>query len=102
MLTGTPDLTVLYVMSGNQVNAKALKFIHDHRMPFIFLVDGDHHVIDEFGIYNDGVRETFEQGVPHPTTYLLDRQGIIRFKDSRKDFHVWLSAPVLRNALRAM
>ncbi len=99
MLSDVPDLTVLYVMSGNQVNPKAIKFIRDHRLPFVFLVDADHRVIDQFGVYNDEFHEAIEQGVAHPTTYLLDRDGIIRFKDSRKDFHVWLAAASLKEPL---
>jgi peroxiredoxin len=90
---------VLYVMSGNQVNPKAVKFIRDHRLPFVFLVDADHHVIDRFGVYNDEFHEKIEEGVPHPTTYVLDREGIVRLRDTRKDFQIWLSASVLRDAL---
>ena len=97
-----PDLTVLYVMSGNQVNPKAAKFIRDHRLPFIFLVDANHRVIDQLGIYNDEFHEAIEQGVPHPTTYVLDRDGVIRFKDTRKDFQIWLSASTLRDVLTSL
>lgn len=99
MLQDVPDLTVLYVMSRNQVNPKAVKFIRDHHVPFHFLVDEDHHVIDRFGVYNSEFHEAIEQGVPHPTTYVLDRDGVIRFKDARKDFHVWLSAAAIEDAL---
>lgn len=102
MLKDVPDLTVLYVMSRNQVNPKAVKFIRDHRLPFVFLVDADHRVIDQLGIYNDEFHEAIEEGVPHPATYLLDRDGTIRLKDVRKDFQIWLSASTVRDALRRM
>jgi peroxiredoxin len=94
-----PDLTVLYVMSGNQVDPKAIKFIRDHRLPFIFLIDADHRVIDQFGVYNNEFHEAIEEGVPHPATYVLDRDGIIRLKDTRKDFRVWLSAAAVEDVL---
>jgi peroxiredoxin len=94
-----PDLTVLYVMSGNQVDPKAIKFIRDHRLPFIFLIDGDHRVIDQFGVYNNEFHEAIEEGVPHQATYVLDRDGIIRLKDTRKDFRVWLSAAAVEDVL---
>jgi len=100
VLSHVPDLTVLYVMSQNQVNPKAAKFIRDHRLPSIFLVDTDHRVIDRLGIYNDEFHEAIEQGVPHPTTYVLDRDGVVRFKDSRRDFRIWLSASVVMDALQ--
>lgn len=86
-------------MSENQVNSKAIRLIRDHRPPFIFLVDADHRVIDQFGDYNNEFHEAIEQGVPHPTTYLLDRDGIIRFQDSRKDFHVWLATAAVKETL---
>ncbi len=86
-------------MSGNQVNAKAVKFIRDHRLPLVFLVDADHRVIDRFGVNNDEFHEKIEEGVPHPTTYVLDREGIVRLRDTRKDFQIWLSASVLRDSL---
>jgi peroxiredoxin len=87
-------------MSKRQVNAKALKFIRDHRLkPFVFLVDPDDKVIDEYGIRNTTIHEDIEQGVPYPTTYILDRNGVIRLKDTRKDFRIWLSASVLHDAL---
>ena len=102
MLKDIPKLTVLYVMTANQVNQKAVKFIRDHRLAFVFLVDADHRVIDQLGIYNNEFHEAIEQGVPHPTTYLLDRDGTIRFKDTRKDFQIWLSASVLRETLNRL
>jgi peroxiredoxin len=91
---------VIYVMSQTQVDAKARRFIRDHRLePFVFLMDPDDKVIDEYGIRKTKLDEAIETGVPHPTTYILDRNGIIRFKDTRRDYHIWLSAAVLRDAL---
>ncbi len=87
-------------MSKNQVNRKSVNFITDHRLgPFIFLVDPDDKVIDEYGIRNTHIEEPIEKDVPYPTTYLLDRSGIVRLKDTRHDFHIWLSSSVLLNAL---
>jgi peroxiredoxin len=87
-------------MSKTQVNGKTLAFIKDHRMsPFIFLVDPDDKVIDEYGIRNTHIEEPIEKDVPYPTTYLLDSNGVVRLKDSRHDFHIWLSASALSKAL---
>jgi peroxiredoxin len=42
---------------------------------FPFLEDKDHKVIDRYGILNpDG------KGWPHPATYVIDKQGIVRWK----------------------
>ena len=93
-------MTVLYIMSGGQVDAKARKFLADHRLaPFVFLVDDDHRVIDQFGIFNDHPDHVIEKGVPHPTTYVIDRSGVIRLKDTRKDFRNWLKSSMIRDTL---
>jgi peroxiredoxin len=91
---------VIYVMSQAQVDAKARRFIRDHRLePFVFLLDPDDEVIDRYGIRKTKLEEAIEKGVPHPTTYIVDSSGAIRFKDTRRDFRTWLSAEVLREAL---
>ena len=42
---------------------------------FPFLEDKNHKVIDRYGILNpDG------KGWPHPATYVIDTQGIVRWK----------------------
>ena len=43
--------------------------------------------------------EVIEEGVPVPTTVLLDREGIVRFIDVREDYHVWLDPSVVLAAL---
>jgi len=89
-------------MSQTQVDAKARRFIRDHRLePFVFLMDPDDKVIDQYGIRKTRLDEAIEKGVPHPTTYILDRKGAVRFKDTRQDYRTWLSAAVLRDALAA-
>lgn len=88
-------------MAANQIDPKARKFINDHRLaPFVFLADPGHQLIDRYGIRNTETHEAIEQGVPHPTTYLLDRDGTIRLKDTRKNYTHWLAASVLREALK--
>jgi peroxiredoxin len=87
-------------MSGTQVNAKATRFLRDHQLgSFVFLVDAGDKVIDEYGIRNTQIEEAIEKDVPYPTTYILDRDGVIRFKDTRRDFRTWLSQDVLKQAL---
>ena len=43
-----------------------------------------------------------EQGVPHPATYLLVQNGVIRFIDVREDYHLWLDPEVLVRELQKM
>ena len=63
-----------------------------------FLVDPESRVIDALRIRRPDP-EAVEMGVPHPATYVLDREGVIRFVDVREDFHFWLD-PLL--PLRAL
>jgi peroxiredoxin len=48
---------------------------------FPFLEDKNHKVIDRYGIFNpDG------QGLPHPATYVIDKQGMVRWKFIEVDY----------------
>ena len=48
---------------------------------FPFFEDKNHKVIDRYGIFNpDG------KGWPHPATYVIDKQGIVRWKFIEVDY----------------
>lgn len=48
---------------------------------FPMLEDKNHKVIDRYGILNpDG------KGWPHPATYVIDKQGVVRWKDIEVDY----------------
>jgi alkyl hydroperoxide reductase subunit AhpC len=48
---------------------------------FPFLQDNNHKVIDRYGILNpDG------KGWPHPATFVIDKQGIVRWKFIEVDY----------------
>jgi peroxiredoxin len=48
---------------------------------FPFLEDRNHKVIDRYGLFNpDG------KGWPHPATYVIDKQGIVRWKFIEVDY----------------
>jgi peroxiredoxin len=51
------------------------------------LSDADHGVTDHYGLRNP---EAVKRGwyVPHPTTYVIDRQGIVRWKLTEKDYRI--------------
>jgi peroxiredoxin len=48
---------------------------------FQFLEDKNHKVIDRYGLFNPDGR-----GWPHPATYVIDRQGIVRWKFIEVDY----------------
>ncbi len=94
------DLRILWVMADNQVNEKTLRFIDGLglREHIHFAVDPKSRAIDSLRIRLENPEE-IEAGVPHPTTYLLDREGVVRFVDVRRDYQMWLDPTLVREAL---
>lgn len=96
-LDAMPDVRILYVMASRQVDDKARRFIdgNDLRDRVTFLLDPGSVTIDQLGLRRPDPEE-IERGVPHPTTYVLDPDGIVRLVDVREDYHIWLDpAPVI-------
>ena len=91
---------MLYVLASNQINERTLRFINELglRARVRFLSDEGSAVIDQLELRRENP-EPIEAGVPHPATYLLDREGVIRFVDVREDFHIWLDPSLLVEAL---
>lgn len=48
------------------------------------LSDPDHAVIDRYGIFND--QEARGRPVPHPTTLIIDREGVVRWRVTETDY----------------
>ena len=94
------DLKIVWVMADNQITEKARNFIDGMglRERVTFAVDPGSTAIDTLGIRRENP-EPIEEGVPHPATYLLDRGGVVRFVDTRQDFHIWLDPAVVVKAL---
>jgi peroxiredoxin len=91
------DVVILYVMAESQVNEKTQWFIDGNslRERVLFLVDPESAVIDQLNLRRPNP-EAMEAGVPHPSTYVIDREGVVRMVDVREDYHFWLDpAPVL-------
>ena len=99
-LANEPDLQIVWVMAKRQWNARSLRFVDDYglRGRIHFWADPESRAIDALGLRRPQP-EAIEEGVPHPTTLLLDRDGIVRFADVREDFHLWLDPTVIREAL---
>jgi len=98
-LAEQPDLQIVWVMAKRQLNARSLRFVDDYglRDRIQFWVDPDSRVIDQLGLRRPNP-EAIEEGVPHPTTLLIDRAGIVRFADVREDYQLWLDPAVLQEA----
>jgi len=53
---------------------------------FTMLTDVDHRVIDRYGLFNPD--EPRSRPVPHPTTFVIDKQGIVRWKFVEVNYRV--------------
>jgi peroxiredoxin len=87
-------------MAKRQWSPRAHLFIDDYRLRdrVHFWADPESRAIDALGLRRPKP-EPIEEGVPHPTTLLLDRDGVVRFADVREDFRLWLDPVVVREAL---
>jgi peroxiredoxin len=95
-LADADDLVILWVMASNQINERTRAFIDEYglRDHVRFLSDPESTLIRELGLLKPDA-EAMEAGVPVPTTYLIDRNGVVRFADARADFHIWLDPSTL-------
>ncbi len=53
-------------------------------LDYPILADPDHAVIDRYGLFNARSRRP----VPHPAVYVVDRQGVVRWKFIEIDYRV--------------
>lgn len=53
---------------------------------FVFLTDSAHLVIDRYGLFNPA--EPKHRPVPHPTTLVIDRDGVIRWRFTEVDYRI--------------
>lgn len=51
---------------------------------FTFLSDPGHRVIDRYGLRNEGN----PNGIPHPTVYVIDPSGVVRWKFTEVNYKI--------------
>jgi peroxiredoxin len=66
---------------------------------FLFLSDPGHRVIDRYGLLNPSGRGGT---IPHPTTLVIDRAGIVRWKFVETDYKVRPTNQMILDALKAL
>ena len=64
-------------------------------LDFPLLEDKDHKVINRYGIFNPN-----SKGWPHPATYVLDRQGVVRWRFIETDYRKRPTNAQILQALR--
>ena len=53
---------------------------------FPFLTDPDHQVIDRYGLFNPD--DPSGRQITHPATYVIDTEGVVRWKFVEVDYRV--------------
>jgi peroxiredoxin len=100
MFEATPDLRIIWVMSDAQINDRSRIFIDELGLAerILFLSDPKSQLIRDLGILKENP-ESIEIGVPHPTTLILDKEGIVQFVDVRENYHFWLDPAAMTDVL---
>lgn len=100
MFEATSDLRIIWVMSDAQINDRSRIFIDELGLAdrILFLADPKSQLIRDLGILKEDP-ESIEIGVPHPTTLVLDKAGIVQFLDIRENYHFWLDPAAMTDVL---
>ncbi len=53
---------------------------------YTFLSDPDARVINRYGLFNQD--DPNGRAIPHPTTYVIDRQGVVRWKMTEVNYRI--------------
>jgi peroxiredoxin len=70
-----------------------------HAPDFSFLSDPGHRVIDRYGLLNPNGRGGT---IPHPTTLVIDRSGIVRWKFVEVNYRIRPTNQMILDALRSL
>lgn len=62
---------------------------------YTFLSDPEHRVIDRYGLRN----EQNKNGIPHPTVYVIDTGGIVRWKFTEVNYKIRPTNAMILDAL---
>lgn len=65
------------------------------------LSDAKHEVIDRYGLRN-AVAAASGRFLPHPTTYVIDKDGTIRWKFTEKDYKIRPTNEMVLNELKKL
>ncbi len=100
MFEATPDLRIIWVMSDAQINDRSRIFIDELGLAdrILFLADPKSQLFRDLGILKEDP-ESIEIGVPHPTTLVLDKAGVVQFVDIRENYHFWLDPAAMTDVL---
>lgn len=89
------DVRVAVIMTAAQATPRALAFVRERRTPFYYLIDAA-GVTDRLGLRIDAPDGS---ATALPATFVLDRGGVVRARDVRRDPRTWLAPEAILQAL---
>jgi peroxiredoxin len=96
----TTEILALAIDDRNQLQMMVDRIAREtngRKPEFIFLSDPGHRVIDRYGLLNPSGR-----GWPHPTTYVIDRGGVVRWKFTEVNYKIRPTNAMILEALAAI
>lgn len=66
---------------------------------FSFLSDPEHAVIARYGVMNPAGSR---RGIPHPATYVIDKQGVVRWRDIQTDYKIRPTNAAVLTAVKSL
>ena len=96
------DSKKLVTLLAQEPSAQDTKAVASSRtkpitIDFPLLEDANHRVIDRYGLLNPK-----SKGWPHPATYVIDKQGIVRWKFVEVDYKVRATNDMILQALTTL
>ena len=82
-----------------RITATRLVSVDGVKSDFRFLMDVEHTVIDRYGVLNEAGSR---RGIPHPATYVIDKQGVVRWRDVQTDYTIRPSNEQILTGLRSL
>lgn len=83
--------------SAQDTKAVAVTRTRPITIDFPLLEDTNHRVIDRYGLLNPEGK-----GWPHPATYVIDKQGVVRWKFVEVDYKVRATNDMILQALKSI
>lgn len=92
------ELLALSIDGRELLQTMADKIAKDGVKPdFTFLSDPGHRVIDRYGLLNQNAGA--HEGIPHPTTYVIDRAGVVQWKFTEVNYKIRPTNQMILGAL---
>ena len=90
------DIVALSIDNQEQLDMMANVIAKaDGRAPaYTMLSDPGHQVIDRYGLFNPA-----SKGLPHPTTYVIDKRGIVQWKFTEVNYNIRPTNEIILAAL---